>query len=303
MMKLMVTGIGAIGGYIASFLCAYYDDVTLIARGKRKAAIQQRGLILHSDYFGEHAARPAVTDDPSRCDVQDIIFVCVKNFSLRDALTAVLPCIGEDTIVVCMQNGVEHMDVARSIVTEGHVMDTTFYINAVSLPDYSTRQLGNFARLCISGTDGFYTKRLYEVLNHPGLKVGLAKDMQAEAWNKFITNCAINVLTAYYEASYEASFHKPHGREQLHTLLSEAAAVGRAKGVALADDIVEVIYNRVQTQRHHGATSSLARDIEHGRAGELDVFGGYIVREGEKLHVPVPLSRRFYEELCRRVGA
>ncbi|MDY2903886.1 MAG: 2-dehydropantoate 2-reductase N-terminal domain-containing protein, partial [Caecibacter massiliensis] len=43
-MKIMVTGIGGIGGYMASFLCAYYDDVTLIARRKRKESLIEKGL-------------------------------------------------------------------------------------------------------------------------------------------------------------------------------------------------------------------------------------------------------------------
>ena len=85
-MKIMVTGIGGIGGYMASFLCAYYDDVTLIARRKRKESLIEKGLILHSDFFGEHVAHPKVTDDPSSCGIQDVIFVCVKNYSLPAAL-------------------------------------------------------------------------------------------------------------------------------------------------------------------------------------------------------------------------
>ena len=90
-MKIMVTGIGGVGGYIASVLCANYDDVTLVARKKRKESLQTKGLVVHSDFFGHHVAHPAVTDDPSSAGIQDVIFVCVKNYSLEAALTAVLP--------------------------------------------------------------------------------------------------------------------------------------------------------------------------------------------------------------------
>ena len=107
-MKLMVTGIGGVGGYVASVLCAAYSDVTLIARGPRKEALLKKGLVLHSDVFGEHTAFPAVTDDPSTAGIQDMIFVCVKNYSLADALTAILPCVGRHTVVVLILNGVDH---------------------------------------------------------------------------------------------------------------------------------------------------------------------------------------------------
>lgn len=62
----MITGIGGVGGYIASVLCANYDDVTLIARRKRKESLQAKGLVVHSDFFGDHTAHPAVTDIPPR---------------------------------------------------------------------------------------------------------------------------------------------------------------------------------------------------------------------------------------------
>ena len=40
-MKLMVSGIGGVGGYIAAVLCRYYPgSVTLIARGERKKALE-----------------------------------------------------------------------------------------------------------------------------------------------------------------------------------------------------------------------------------------------------------------------
>lgn len=302
-MKIMVTGIGAVGGYIASFLCAYHDDVTLIARKKRKKALLENGLILHSDFFGEHTAHPAVTDDPASCGIQDVIFVCVKNFSLKDALTAVLPCIGDDTIVVTVMNGVDHADVARSLMSKGRVMDSVIYINAASQPDYSTRQFGNFARLCISGVEGKDSQTLKELLEHPGLTLQLVPDMQAECWTKFIRNCGINVITAFYGDSFEGSFARPNGKEELHRLLEEAATVGRTLGVKLPEALVDDIFTTVVTANHGGATSSLARDILKGNRGELDVFSGYILRQAEKLHLDVPQTRICHDAICKRLEA
>lgn len=302
-MKIMVTGIGGVGGYMASFLCAYHDHVTIIARGKRKESILEKGLVLHSDNFGERVSHPAVTDDPSTCGIQDVIFICVKNYSLPAALTAVLPCISDETIVVFMQNGVDHTEVARSIMTKGKIMDSTLYINSEAEPDYSIRQFGAFARMYISGSEGKYSEVLHTVLDHPGLKIRFAKDIRVEVWNKFITNCAINVLTAYYEASIGGALAQPEGTTQFHQLLSEAAAVGKAEGVNLSDTLVEEIYNRVMGQQNKESTSSLARDIMARRPSELEVFSGYLVREADKLHVDVPMSRYFYGELLKRTQA
>ena len=91
MKKIMVVGIGGVGGVLAANLVKKYGaDVSLVARGKRKEALQQNGLTLHSDLYGEFTVRPAcVEQDPAACGVQDLILICVKN----DALAKV--CVGK----------------------------------------------------------------------------------------------------------------------------------------------------------------------------------------------------------------
>ena len=43
-MKIMVVGVGGVGGYVASILCASYEkDVTLVARKERGAAFRKNG--------------------------------------------------------------------------------------------------------------------------------------------------------------------------------------------------------------------------------------------------------------------
>lgn len=85
-MNIMVSGIGGIGGYIASVLCAHESDVTLVARRKRRQSLEKNGLILHSLLMGERVFHPAVTDTPASAGIQDMIFICTKTFSLVQAL-------------------------------------------------------------------------------------------------------------------------------------------------------------------------------------------------------------------------
>ena len=212
-MKIMVTGIGGVGGYIASVLCANYDDVTLVARKKRKESLQTKGLVVHSDFFGDHVAHPAVTDDPSSAGIQDVIFICVKNYSLEAALTTVLPCIGDDTIVVPVLNGFTYHQTAAALMERGKIVDSAIYITSSYQEDYSIRQEGRFARIYIGSDDAEATKKVYDVLNHPGLTCCIAENITVEIWRKFILNCAYNVLTAYYRTSIGGALSQPHGKE------------------------------------------------------------------------------------------
>lgn len=301
-MKIMVTGIGGVGGYLGGVLAYYYPgEVTLIARNKRKESLLKNGLVLHSDFFGEHVLHPAVTDKPEGTGIQDIIFVCVKNYSLPAALTAVLPCIGPDTAVVLVQNGVDHRRAAQKIMTQGQIVDSAIYITSSYLADYSIRQEGRFTFLYVGSKNAAAAQKVYAVINHPGITAYLSNDIDVDIWRKYILNCAYNVITAYYQGSIGKALSQPQGKEEFRTLLNEAYQVGIAAGVHLPPSTVDDQYNRIIKDKNDmDATSSLERDLAAGRQSELDTFSGVLVRLAKAYQVPVPLSEKCYRALLKR---
>lgn len=300
-MKIMITGIGGVGGYIASVLCANYSDVTLIARNKRKDALIANGLVVHSDFFGDHVAHPAVTDTPADAGIQDIIFVCVKTYSLAEALEALRPCVDDHTIIVLVLNGVDHLAIAKTVFPQGRFVDTCIYITSAYNEDYSISQYGKFTRLYIGSIDVAATEIAYDILNHEGITVRKAKDITKEVWNKYILNCAYNVITAYYECTIGEALDRPNGKEEFRRLIEEAYAIGKAIGVQLDDDLVESVYNRILNQGDKHVTSSLARDIMHGHQSELETFSGYLVRAAAKYNISIPFSAHCYHSLVTRI--
>lgn len=298
----MVSGIGGVGGYIASVLCAHYEkDVTLVARRARKEALEQRGLVIYSDFFGNHTFHPAVTDTPANAGIQDVIFVCVKNYSLPAALTALRPCIDAHTIVVLILNGVDHYDVAKKLLPQGILVDSAIYITSAYDASYAIHQAGHFTRVIVGGPDAHAVQLVYDLLDHPGITCRITADIQAELWNKYILNCAYNVTTAYYECSIGAVMDNPDRRQEFYTLLQEAYAVSKALGVHVAADIVDVLFGKILRQDSKDGSSSLARDMMAHRPSELETFSGYLVHTAQTLGVPVPVSAKCYAALQKRV--
>ena len=83
--KITVAGIGGVGGYLAGMLADTYDEVSFIARGERKKSLEENGLVLHSEYHGEIIAHPKkVVERGDELGIQDYIFICLKNYSLKE---------------------------------------------------------------------------------------------------------------------------------------------------------------------------------------------------------------------------
>ncbi len=302
-MKIMVVGIGGVGGYLSGILCAHHPaEVTLVARGKRREALQRNGLVIHSDFCGEHVHHPQVVEKASDAGEQDVIFVCVKNYSWDTVMPSLQEVVKDHTIIVPVLNGVDHEQEVRRFFPHARVVSSSIYITSSYNEDYSIKQSGQYARIFLGSKDDTALESIYQLLHQEGFTCQKTDDIQAEEWKKYVMNCAYNVLTAYYEGTVEEVFARPEGKEEFKALLTESYQVGKALGVNLPNDLVEVTYQRVLNQQDKNVTSSFARDVMAHRPNELETFSGYVVKKAQALNIPAPLSTRIYAELKERLG-
>ena len=111
-LKYLIAGTGGVGGSIAGFLALAGKDVTCIARGEHLAAIREYGLRLHSDLKGEQTLKiPAYTAEEyaalasSSADCKaDVIFVCVKGYSVDSITELIKRAAHKDTVVIPILN-------------------------------------------------------------------------------------------------------------------------------------------------------------------------------------------------------
>ena len=87
MIKVCIFGAGSIGGYLAACLSKTDIDLSIIARGTHKKAIEENGLTLIKKESSENF-KLKVTDDPKTLDIQDYIFISVKAHAISNILKA-----------------------------------------------------------------------------------------------------------------------------------------------------------------------------------------------------------------------
>ncbi len=304
--KIAVVGVGGVGGYLAGMLAKSFPHVTVAAHGKRGGQLMRKGIVLHSDYHGEIRVKPQkVVIDASLLGEQEIIFVCVKNYSLEEACLELKDAVSENTILVPVMNGVNKADVMRGLVGKGTVVDAVIYIIAYMNPDGSVRQMGDLANLLIgmenpSFEDREKVREVEEILASAGIDSRISDDIRRDVWGKYILNCAYNVETAAYDNTIGALRKDPDKAKEYEALVNEAYNVSLAEGVDTDPEFPGEVIARFYNDYPDGATSSLQRDFEAGKRSELDVFSAFLVREGNRLGVPVPVSEKMYRLLLRK---
>ena len=86
-MKYAIIGAGGTGGILGFYMTKAGKDVTLIARGRHLAAMQESGLAVEKMWDGTTETIPVKAADMDHYSERpDVILVCVKGYSLEDTI-------------------------------------------------------------------------------------------------------------------------------------------------------------------------------------------------------------------------
>ena len=124
-MKYLIIGAGGTGGVTGYYMKKAGKDVTLIARGEHLKKIQKQGLTLEKmwDKTEENISIPA-TDMEHYAEHPDVIFVCVKGYSLQETIPFIKRIARKNTIVIPVLNiygtgGKMQKELPDLLVTDG----------------------------------------------------------------------------------------------------------------------------------------------------------------------------------------
>jgi 2-dehydropantoate 2-reductase len=311
-MRFAIIGAGAIGAYVGAALARAGSDVTLVARGAHLRAMQDRGVFVRSAR-GDFHARPVATDDCSVIGTVDCLIIALKAHQIAAMLPAMAACVGPNTQVVAMQNGVpwwyfqEHGGqlegtVLRTVDPGGllarafdpkHVIGCAVYCSTEILEPGVIKHIEG-TRFSLGHPSGEVTPELQRIaaaLVAGGLKAPIETDLRRDVWIKLLGNVCLNPISALTRATLEDMATDPLVEPLLREMMGESYAIAQRLGVHLEISIDK----RIDGARRVGAhKTSTLQDIEAGRALEIDCIVGAVVEIGELLGLPVSATRHVY---------
>ena len=129
-----------------------------------------------------------------------------------------------------------------------------------------------------------------------GLKAEALPDLRPAQWSKLIFNATVNAVAALTGLPHDHHFAEEGELGDLghlvHGLVDEGKAVAAAAGIELHEDPWEM--NVHATRRGSAHYPSMLEDVEAQRPTEIELITGALVREAERLNVPVPLHTTLY---------
>ena len=104
-MKYLIIGAGGTGGCMGAYMTQAGKDVTLIARGAHLKAMQETGLRMETTSKGNFTVENIqATDMEHYNENPDVIFVCVKGYSLDETIPFIRRIAKPESVVIPVLN-------------------------------------------------------------------------------------------------------------------------------------------------------------------------------------------------------
>ncbi len=243
------------------------------------------------------------TITPSNSFKADLIINTVKNFSLEDTLPLMDDFVGENTLILPLQNGLESEDILRerygdeavinafisklSTVRSGHEV-TSFSPGVITFGEKDGKRSGRTQKL-----ESFFKKTVQDFV--------ISSDIIHDQWVKFMTNTCFNSLTALMEYDYGTFMKSDNLIRAVRLVAKEVLLVASREGVTITQEDIEAMIRSSLSLPQKGR-SSMCDDVIEGRMTENRWFCGTLSMKAKKHGVKTPLTDFLYILLEAKSG-
>jgi len=301
-MKYLIIGAGGTGGSIAAFMTEAGKDATVIDRGKHLEAIQKNGLKMETASKGNYTVCDMKAADMDYYNEQpDIIFNCVKEYSLKDTIPFIKRVAQKDTVVIPIQNIYGTGGRMQELLPDLLVTDGCIYISAEIKEPGTIMQAGDIFRVIygVRKPEEYrpVLERVAADLNDSGITGILSDNIRRDALQKFSYVSPMAACGVYYDINAGAAQQEGKVRDTFIALMREIDVLAQAMDIHFAVDIVKTNLDILDSLAP-SASTSMQRDLKQGNNSEINGLIFEVVRLGRKFGVNVPT----YEMIAEKLG-
>jgi 2-dehydropantoate 2-reductase len=293
-MRVAVIGSGGVGGFVGGRLAKAGHEVAFLARGEHLRALQQHGLRVRSTAGDFDIPSVIATDRPEELGPADLFLFTVKTYDTEAAAAPLKPLLQTGATVLTLQNGIDNHERIDAVLGSGVALPGTIRIETTIaepgvIAHTSPMHLIRFGEVGPDGPKSERVEQLRAAFAEADLSIHVPRDMRSDLWNKFLMIVAFGGLTTLARANLGEILASPELTATFSDVLGEVAAVAKAEGVDLGDDIVEKMIEMYRGL-HPSFKSSMQRDLERGKRLEVDALAGVVARLGAKHGISTPVT-------------
>ena len=297
-MRILIVGVGAVGGYFGGRLTQAGRDVTFLVRPSRAKQLGRDGLRIISPH-GDAVLTPKLVSAEEIDTSYDLVFLSVKAYALEAAMNDFAAAVGPETMILPVLNGMRHVDLLTKRFGEYAVIGGVCQVASEIDDAGRIVQLADFQQLVYGERNGDTTPRLQTLdaaLQGAGFDARLSTDIMQEMWEKWIQLASLGAITCLMRGTIGEIVDASGGAELSIELVNESAAVATACGHKPSEALLSR-HAGVLTAPGSPLTSSMYRDLRKGAPVEAEHILGDFIERGAAHGVATPLLKAAFVNL------
>jgi 2-dehydropantoate 2-reductase len=295
--RIAFVGTGAQGASIGADFALAGLDVTFIEQWPEHVmAIREKGITVNLPKRTINAKVPAL----HLCQVAeikepfDVVFLVVKAYDTKWACQLIEPCLAPDGLVVGLQNGMTHEDIADVIGRERTIGAVIEIASNMFVPGVTNRQNDHdtswFALGALDPKTQDRVEAVADLLRNSGT-VEVMDDIRSAKWMKLVVNAAELIPSAIINLPLADAARAPGMLEVMRAAGYEAMRAALADGAKIVPIIgmppvttnhperyVDQIFDEVlKTFSQADTLTTSLQDWRKGRRAEVGEVNGWVV--------------------------
>ena len=292
--KVSIIGMGALGLLYGSHIVKRLgmEAVDFIMEDNRIKKYENQSF-----YCNEEDIKFRLTKD-REAEEADLLIVAVKYTGLEDALVSLKRCIGPDTIILSVLNGIS----SEKVIGSRYGMDKVIYTVAQGMDAMKFNNKLQFTRMgelhlgIVEDNQVEKLNRVKSFFDKIALPYVVEEDILHRMWSKFMLNVGVNQTCMVYGTNYAGVLAKGEPNRTMIAAMREVIAIANSQGIRLSEaDLNE--YIGIIGKLNPEGTPSMGQDRINRKQSEVDMFAGTVIEMAKRDQIHVPANEFLYQRV------
>ena len=224
--------------------------------------------------------------------------VAVKYNGLASAIEDMKRCVGENTIIMSVMNGID----SEEIIAETYGMERMIYTVAQGMDamkageELKFTQMGELhigARYDSQQKNADAVEAYFKEISMPYIR---EEDIMYRLWSKFMLNVGINQCCMAFNTTYNGCLTKGEANRTMISAMREVIALANSEGISLTEKDLNAYVDILKTLSPDGIPSMQQDGVAH-RPSEIEMFAGTVIRRAKVQGLLVPVNEFLYDRV------
>ena len=233
-MKVLILGVGGLGGFFGAHLQKTNCDVTFLVRDNTKKIVSENGIKILSD-FGNFKINPILITKKDLKINYDVVIISCKAYHLDEAI-ADLKSTQKNAIIIPLLNGQAHINKLEKAFKKENVFGGVAHVSSNTKSPGEIKHVGKIKRLSFGSrhkANQDIANEFYQLCRKADFQTVLSDNIDQDIWEKWIFIATIAGATTLFQTSIDIISKKPNGKIFIQNLWNECINISKENGYEL----------------------------------------------------------------------